>query len=99
VRALELTNWRFLLDPEIGRKNPGFASVLKVKGSETMQELTSLIARLAGPAGLQRRDGEGPDALHPLAAASPRYFFFRAATIYGGSSEVQKDILAKTLLG
>jgi len=29
----------------------------------------------------------------------PRYFFFRAATIYGGSSEVQKDILAKTLLG
>jgi len=99
VRALELTNWRFLLDAEIGRKNPGFASVLKLKGSETMQALTALIARLAGPAGLERRDGEGEAALHPLAAASPRYFFYRAATIYGGSSEVQKDILSKTLLG
>jgi pimeloyl-CoA dehydrogenase len=109
VRALELTNWRFLLDADIGRKNPGFASVLKLKGSELMQELTTLIARIAGPAGLERRsadsdrdgDGDGdPDAaLHPLAAAASRYFFYRAATIYGGSSEVQKDILAKTLLG
>lgn len=99
VRALELTNWRFLLDAQIGRKNPGFASVLKLKGSETMQALTSLIARLAGPAGLERRDADGEAALHPLAAALPRYFFYRAATIYGGSSEVQKDILAKTLLG
>jgi pimeloyl-CoA dehydrogenase len=99
IRALELTNWRFLLDPEIGRKNPGFASVLKLKGSELMQELTALIARIAGPAGLERRDAEGDAALHPLAAATSRYFFYRAATIYGGSSEVQKDILAKTLLG
>ena len=99
IRALELTNWRFLVDPEIGRKNPGFASVLKLKGSELMQELTTLIARIAGPAGLERRDADGDAALHPLAAAASRYFFYRAATIYGGSSEVQKDILAKTLLG
>ncbi|HSW20311.1 MAG TPA: acyl-CoA dehydrogenase family protein [Ramlibacter sp.] len=103
IRALELTNWRFLLEPDIARKNPGFASVLKLKGSELMQELTALIARIAGPAGLERRntegDSDGDAALHPLAAAASRYFFYRAATIYGGSSEVQKDILAKTLLG
>lgn len=99
IRALELTNWRFLLDPEIGRKNPGFASVLKLKGSELMQALSTLVARIAGPAGLEQRDAQGDGALHPLAAATPRYFFYRAATIYGGSSEVQKDILAKTLLG
>ncbi|MDM0103454.1 acyl-CoA dehydrogenase family protein [Variovorax sp. J22R24] len=99
VRALELTNWRFLLDPDIARKNPGFASVLKLKGSELMQELTTLLARLAGPSGLERRPDEGASAQHPLAATASRYFFYRAATIYGGSSEVQKDILAKTLLG
>ncbi len=99
IRALELTNWRFLLDPDIARKTPGFASVIKLKGSELMQELTTLIARIAGPAGLERRDAEGADATHPLAAGVPRYLFFRAATIYGGSSEVQKDILAKTILG
>jgi pimeloyl-CoA dehydrogenase len=94
IRALELTAWRFLLHPDIARTQPGFASVLKLKGSELMQELSALLARLAGPAGLERRAPE-----HPLSAAVPRYLFFRAATIYGGSSEVQKDILAKTLLG
>ncbi|MDM0021159.1 acyl-CoA dehydrogenase family protein [Variovorax saccharolyticus] len=96
IRALELTNWRFLLDDGVARTAPGFASVLKIKGSELMQELTALLARLAGPAGLERR---GADAVDPLAAATSRYFFYRAATIYGGSSEVQKDILAKTILG
>lgn len=94
IRALELTAWRFLLDPGIAQTQPGFASVLKLKGSELMQALTALLARLAGPAGLERRAAD-----HPLSAAVPRYFYFRAATIYGGSSEVQKDILAKTLLG
>lgn len=96
IRALELTNWRFLLDDGIARSTPGFASVLKIKGSELMQELTALLARLAGADGLERR---GADAHDALAAATSRYFFYRAATIYGGSSEVQKDILAKTILG
>ena len=99
IRALELTNTRFLLDPDMAVKMPAFASVLKLKGTELMQELTTLLARLAGPAGLERRDPEGEDALHPAAAAVPRYLFYRACTIYGGSTEVQKDILAKTLLG
>lgn len=99
IRALELTNWRFLLDPDVARSNPGFASVLKLKGSELMQELTALLARLSGPAGLERRFSDDEPANHPSAATVPRYLFYRAATIYGGSSEVQKDILAKTLLG
>ncbi|HYP85817.1 acyl-CoA dehydrogenase family protein [Variovorax sp.] len=99
IRALEVTNWRFLLDAEIARRNPGFASVLKLKGTELLQSLSSLIARLAGPDGLERRDAEGPDARHPLAASAARYFFYRATSIYGGSSEVQRDILSKTLLG
>ena len=99
IRAHELTNWRFLLDPDVARSLPGFASVLKLKGSELLQELTTLLARLAGPAGIERRSNEGESARHALSAAVPRYFFYRAATIYGGSSEVQKDILAKTLLG
>ncbi|QEZ42917.1 acyl-CoA dehydrogenase family protein [Cupriavidus oxalaticus] len=98
IRALELTNWRFLLDPDIARTNPGFASVLKLKGSETMQALTRLIARIAGPAGLERHDLDTavPDT---MGAALWGYFFYRAATIFGGSSEVQKDILAKATLG
>lgn len=97
IRALDITNWRFLLDPTMDKTLPGFASVLKLKGSELAQAVTALIARLAGPAGLEHQREAGGNA--ELAAAVPRYFFYRATSIYGGSSEVQKDILAKTLLG
>jgi pimeloyl-CoA dehydrogenase len=97
LRGLELTNWRYLLDPGIAQSNPGFASVLKLHGSELLQEVSALIARIAGPAGLEQFTEA--DALHPCSAAVPRYLYYRARTIAGGSSEVQKDILAKTLLG
>ncbi|MES3000908.1 MAG: acyl-CoA dehydrogenase family protein [Pseudomonadota bacterium] len=99
VRAHELTNARFLLDADIARTNPAFASVLKLKGTELIQTITTLVARLAGPAGLEHRASTGEHALHPLAAAVPRYFLYRAHSIYAGSSEVQKDILARTLMG
>ena len=73
--------------------------MLKLKGSELIQELSALLARLSGLGGLERRPAEGEASLHPFAATVNRYFFHRATTIFGGSSEVQKDILAKTLLG
>ncbi len=97
VRALEITNWRFLLTPSAQQSLPAFASMLKLKGVELQQDLGALLARLDGPAGLERRPAEGTMAGHgPL---TPRYFYSRAASIYGGSSEVQKDILAKALVG
>ncbi|MBN9426570.1 MAG: acyl-CoA dehydrogenase, partial [Burkholderiales bacterium] len=77
------------------RELPAFASVLKLKGVELQQEINALLARLAGPAGLERRGSD--ETVHgPLA---PRYFYSRAASIYGGTSEVQKDILAKAIVG
>lgn len=95
VRALELTNYRFLLTSSEQEALPVFASVLKLKGVEMQQEVNALLARLAGPAGLERRDED--ELVHgPLA---PRYFYSRAASIYGGTSEVQKDILAKAIVG
>jgi pimeloyl-CoA dehydrogenase len=95
IRALEVTNYRFLLTPSAQQALPAFASVLKLKGVELQQDINALLARLAGPAGLERR-GAG-DVVHgPL---TPRYFYSRAASIYGGTSEVQKDILAKAIVG
>jgi pimeloyl-CoA dehydrogenase len=97
IRALELTNYRFLLTPSAQEALPAFASVLKLKGVELQQEIAALLARLDGPAGLKRRPAEGTLEGHgPLV---PRYFYSRAATIYGGTSEVQKDILAKAVVG
>jgi pimeloyl-CoA dehydrogenase len=97
IRALEITNWRFLLTPQDRQALPAFASVLKLKGVELQQETAALLARLDGPAGLERRPmTSGPQHHGPLV---PRYFYSRAASIYGGTSEVQKDILAKAVVG
>jgi pimeloyl-CoA dehydrogenase len=74
---------------------PAFASVLKLKGTELQQQINELVATLAGPLGLERA------ASHEVATnwLVPRYFFSRATSIYGGSSEIQKEILARALLG
>lgn len=98
VRALELTNLRFLLTPAAQEENPAFASMLKLRGAELQQAISELFARVAGPEGLEQRSTEGEDAMHRTAQAMPRYFYNRAATIYGGTNEVQKDILARVIL-
>ena len=95
IRALEVTNLRFLLTPSAQKELPAFASVLKLKGVELQQEVNALLARVAGPSGLERRDSADVEN-GPLA---PRYFYSRAASIYGGTSEVQKDILSRFILG
>jgi pimeloyl-CoA dehydrogenase len=95
TRALEITNWRFLLTEAEQQRLPAFASVLKLKGTELQQEINALLARIAGPGGLERRPAH--EVAHgPL---TPRYFYSRAASIYGGTTEVQKDILAKAIVG
>ncbi|CAN0035028.1 unnamed protein product [Phaeothamnion confervicola] len=99
VRALEVTNWRMLLAPGTALAGPSFASVLKLKGTEIQQDLVALIARMGGPTALERRPTEGEGSEHWAAPGAPRYFQSRAASIYGGSSEIQKDILAKAALG
>ena len=95
IRALEITNWRFLLSQRDAQALPAFASVLKLKGCEIQQDIAALLARLDGPAGLERQTDDDA-GFGPL---TPRYFYSRAASIYGGTSEVQKDILAKAAVG
>jgi pimeloyl-CoA dehydrogenase len=95
TRALEITNWRFLLTDSEQKRLPAFASVLKLKGVELQQEINALLARIVGPGGIERRPSS--DVVH--GPVTPRYFYSRAASIYGGTSEVQKDILAKAIVG
>lgn len=87
--------------------SPGaFSSMLKTRGSEVKQLVTELSALAAAHYGLPFQ----PCALNPLASdtfvgkrghvtAMPSYLTERAATIYSGSSEVQRDVLAKRVLG
>ena len=94
LMALEITNLR-VLAAEAARKAPGpESSLLKIKGTEIQQNLAELMMLAMGPEGLSfERDGDTPEG--PLAAT---YCNFRKTSIYGGSNEIQKNILSQQLL-
>jgi len=99
--ALELTTMRVAANSVDGKPHPA-SSVLKLKGSELQQAVSELVLDLAGPAGLASgaRDEEADsdlDAWERLAA--PLYLNLRKASIYGGSNEVQRQIISRGILG
>ncbi len=73
-----------------------YASVLKVLGTEAMQRLDVLACEIEGPEGWARPDGQTPV---DLAVAVPRYLNDRAASIYAGSNEIQRDLISRLVLG
>lgn len=73
-----------------------YASVLKVQGTEAEQRVAVLGCDVAGAEGWALPDGQSTDR---LATAVPRYLNGRAATIYAGSNEIQRDLIARASLG
>ncbi|WP_309621236.1 acyl-CoA dehydrogenase family protein [Novosphingobium sp.] len=73
-----------------------YASVLKVQGTEAEQRIAVLGCEVAGPEGWAIPDGQSSDR---LATAVPRYLNGRAASIYAGSNEIQRDLIARVSLG
>ncbi|MBM3489468.1 MAG: pimeloyl-CoA dehydrogenase large subunit [Alphaproteobacteria bacterium] len=102
--ALETTSLRHLAAEAAGKPIGPEASLLKIRGSEIRQRLTELAVEAVGyyalpmPEGLDRRN-EPPIGPEHAAPAMPDYLFSRAASIYGGSNEIQKNIIAKMVLG
>jgi alkylation response protein AidB-like acyl-CoA dehydrogenase len=106
LMALEISGMRLLAAARSGKAPGAEANMLKIKGSEIQQRLTELMMETAGPYALpfnpaareQQWNGEpiGPPWAAPLA---PDYFNYRKTTIYGGSNEIQRNILAKAKLG
>jgi alkylation response protein AidB-like acyl-CoA dehydrogenase len=79
------------------------SSVLKLRGSELQQDATELLVDALGPAALAYRESdELPDGFAALPEgatdALPTYFNWRKASIYAGSNEVQRQIIAKAIL-
>jgi alkylation response protein AidB-like acyl-CoA dehydrogenase len=97
IIALELTQMRVAAGSAGGQPNPA-SSVLKLRGSQLQQLATELLVEVAGPAGLAY---ETPDISSPEWAqlSAPRYLNYRKTSIYGGSNEVQRTIIASTILG
>ena len=88
-------------------RNPGPASsMLKIQGTETQQRIQELAVEVAGyyaapDQHAARQPGSGLPALTSNSAmiAAPHYFNGRAASIYGGSNEIQRGIIARQVLG
>src|SRR6476620_2802103 len=100
LTALSITNLRFL-DRLRGGHAPGAeVSMLKIKGTEIQQALTELMLEAAGPlAQAIAPVGEGMMADSFVAALAPRYCNMRKTTIYAGSNEIQRNIIARHALG
>jgi alkylation response protein AidB-like acyl-CoA dehydrogenase len=93
--ALELTALRVVAHSADGKPHPA-SSVLKLKGTELQQAVSELAVDLAGPLSL----ASGSDTVPDWAALSaPTYLNLRKASIYGGSNEIQRQIIAGTILG
>ncbi|EFQ84439.1 acyl-CoA dehydrogenase, middle domain protein [Aeromicrobium marinum DSM 15272] len=97
LAALELTVLRVAGNSAEGKPDPA-SSILKLRGTQLQQEASELLVDLAGPDGLV--GGDGVDGIEPWAqVAVPRYLNYRKASIYGGSNEVQRSIIASSILG
>jgi alkylation response protein AidB-like acyl-CoA dehydrogenase len=93
--ALELTALRVVAHSTDGKPHPA-SSVLKLKGTELQQAVSELVIDLAGPLSLATGSTTVPDW---AALATPTYLNLRKASIYGGSNEIQRQIIAGTILG
>jgi pimeloyl-CoA dehydrogenase large subunit len=108
LKTLEMTQLRVVAAARnrSGKPDPA-SSILKIRGSEIQQTISELLMEAVGPYALPdqipRDESErwneppiGPEWAGPLA---PHYFNSRKISIYGGSNEIQKNIIAKAILG
>jgi len=96
--ALELTALRVVAGSTDGKPHPA-SSVLKLKGTELQQAVSELMVDLGGTLSLASGAGEGSDVPDWARVAVPTYLNLRKASIYGGSNEIQRQIIAGTILG
>jgi pimeloyl-CoA dehydrogenase large subunit len=108
LKALEITQLRVVAEERgraRGKPNPA-SSILKLKGSQLQQATTELLMDVVGPYVLpyvpeEEWEGRNEPPVGPeyAAGAAPSYFNNRKVSIYGGSNEIQRNIVAKAILG
>jgi alkylation response protein AidB-like acyl-CoA dehydrogenase len=100
LAALEITNLRFLDQLRGGRAPGAEVSMLKIRGTEIQQRLTELMMEAAGPHAQPFAPLADPVGLdHFTAGLAARYCNYRKTSIYAGSNEIQRNIIARLALG
>jgi alkylation response protein AidB-like acyl-CoA dehydrogenase len=103
--ALEYTDLRLLAAENAGQSPGPESSILKIKGTQIGQRITELLLEAAGVYGapyLRGRNMQGANSINipdDLISIGPEYFNMRKTSIYGGSNEIQRNIIAKAVLG
>ena len=106
LKALEITNMRVIdgMKHHTHTQDPK-ASVLKLKGSELQQQTLEILLEIAGPEAMPKQTefytGGTSEALRDewTATVAPAFYIARAVSIFGGSNEIQHNIIAKRVLG
>jgi alkylation response protein AidB-like acyl-CoA dehydrogenase len=100
ITSLQYTVMRILAQVQKGGAPGAESSLIKVRGTEIQQQLTELLLEAGGYYSMPFVSEHG-EAIGPgfTARAAANYFNYRKVTIYGGSSEVQKNIMTKAVLG
>jgi alkylation response protein AidB-like acyl-CoA dehydrogenase len=105
VVALEMMVLRVLAAEKSGKNSLDIAGLLKIRGSEIQQRYSELMMLAAGPSALplireaMEAGWQGDQATALCAPLASTYFNLRKTTIYGGSNEVQRNIVAQVVLG
>jgi pimeloyl-CoA dehydrogenase large subunit len=103
LKALELTQMRVVANEHKngkGKPDPA-SSILKIKGSEIQQTITELLMEITGPFALPYADEDekSNEEANWATTVAPGYFNYRKVSIYGGSNEIQRNIITKAVLG
>ena len=110
LENMKTTNLRVIAAVAGGGVPGAESSMLKIRGTEIRQEILSLIRRAMGPQALafiEAAQYEGfdepllgdPELATVASTAAPSYFNYRKLSIFGGSNEIQKNIISKMILG
>jgi alkylation response protein AidB-like acyl-CoA dehydrogenase len=98
IVALDITQLRLVSGSSDGKPNPA-SSILKLRGSELQQAVTELLMDIAGPDSLPYEAGDDIESEGWAQRSVPTYLNYRKVSIYGGSNEVQRQIISSTILG
>ena len=105
LTALEYTELRALMNAEQG-KAPGMeANMLKIRGTDVQQKISEMLMKAMGyyaapylPEALEYGWNEAPVGPDGAAGLAPAYFNMRKTSIYGGTNEIQRNIIARMVL-
>ena len=106
LTALEYTELRALMNAEQG-KAPGVeANMLKIRGTEVQQKISEMLMKAMGyyalpyvPEAMEYGWNEAPIGPEHASGLAPAYFNMRKTTIYAGTNEIQRNIIARMVLG